>query len=124
MTIFRNRTDPPKLWQHRLWLHPTYNWQEVIVRSPYPAVAPFVTFTHEQMPIDDFTMTVSGNLGAHNQPIRRDEVSTIGMSVLGPYDGPFDLSIDTIEAVNIVSQVHTLLTLMWRRVSSSRTGPA
>lgn len=57
------------------------------------------------MPLDDFTFTVAGNLGKHPQAIRRDEVTTLGMSVLGPRDGPFDLSIDSIEAVNIVNEV-------------------
>lgn len=69
--------NPKSLYQHRLWLHHDVgtDWQSILV------------------PFDDFTLTAQGNVVENQIGMFRNRVRTIGISVLGPGEGPFDLRI-------------------------------
>ncbi|GAA5953791.1 hypothetical protein JCM3765_006967 [Sporobolomyces pararoseus] len=93
MRYFVNiQTDGPvrsDLFQHRLWLpEPAsdtapHEWSDVLI------------------PFSDFTLTNSGDLSAQQMEMLRTRVRTVGISVLGPKEGRYELGIDTIDAVSI-----------------------
>ena len=70
-------SDPQSLYQHRLWLHNDVgtDWQSILV------------------PFSDFTLTAKGNVVENQIGMFRSKVRTVGISVLGPGEGPFDLRI-------------------------------
>ncbi|BGP42438.1 hypothetical protein JCM10450v2_006534 [Rhodotorula kratochvilovae] len=77
------------LFQHRLWL-------------PAPATedAPH-EWTDVLIPFADFTLTNSGDLSATQLEMLRTEVRTVGISVLGPLEGRYELGIEAIDAVSV-----------------------
>ncbi|GAA5955366.1 hypothetical protein JCM21900_005789 [Sporobolomyces salmonicolor] len=93
MRYFVNiQTDGPvrsDLFQHRLWL-------------PVPASedAPH-EWTDVLIPFSDFTLTNSGDLSAEQMEMLRSRVRTIGISVLGPREGRYELGIESIDAVSL-----------------------
>ncbi|GAA5866297.1 hypothetical protein JCM1840_004074 [Sporobolomyces johnsonii] len=93
MRYFVNiQTDGPvrsDLFQHRLWL-------------PAPASddAPH-EWTDVLIPFSDFTLTNSGDLSAQQMEMLRSKVRTIGISVLGPKEGRYELGIESIDAVSL-----------------------
>merc|ERR1711939_224744 len=92
MRYFVNiQTDGPvrsDLFQHRLW-PPTpasaespHEWSDVLV------------------PLADFTLTNSGNMSETQISMMREKIRTVGVSVLGPKEGRFELGIERIDAVS------------------------
>ncbi|GAA6056629.1 hypothetical protein JCM3770_006364 [Rhodotorula araucariae] len=77
------------LFQHRLWL-------------PAPATedAPH-EWTDVLIPFSDFALTNSGDLSATQLEMLRTEVRTVGISVLGPLEGRYELGIEAIDAVSV-----------------------
>ncbi|KAK4055356.1 hypothetical protein OIO90_003194 [Microbotryomycetes sp. JL221] len=92
MRYFVNiQTDGPvrsDLFQHRLWLP-----------SPSSPEAPH-EFTNVLIPFSDFTLTNSGDLSEKQIEMMRTKVRTIGISVLGPKEGRYELGIESIDAVS------------------------
>ncbi|KAL7007241.1 hypothetical protein EMMF5_003080 [Cystobasidiomycetes sp. EMM_F5] len=90
MRYFINiQTDGPvqsDLFQHRLWLGDPGKWQDVLV------------------PFRDFTLTNSGSMAETQIEMYREKVRTVGISILGPGEGPFELGIESIESINVESQ--------------------
>ncbi|GAA5907795.1 hypothetical protein JCM6882_004560 [Rhodosporidiobolus microsporus] len=92
MRYFVNiQTDGPvrsDLFQHRLWL-------------PQPASdsAPH-EWTDVLIPFDDFALTNSGDMSGQQLEMLRTGVRTVGISVLGPLEGRYELGIDSIDAVS------------------------
>ncbi|GAA6061805.1 hypothetical protein JCM10212_004861 [Sporobolomyces blumeae] len=93
MRYFVNiQTDGPvrsDLFQHRLWLPnpPTedapHEWTDVLI------------------PFSDFALTNSGDMSAQQLEMLRTRVRTVGISVLGPKEGRYELGIESIDAVSI-----------------------
>ncbi|GAA6022861.1 hypothetical protein JCM10207_001426 [Rhodosporidiobolus poonsookiae] len=77
------------LFQHRLWL-------------PQPASedAPH-EWTDVLIPWSDFALTNSGDLSGQQLEMLRTEVRTVGISVLGPQEGRYELGIESIDAVSV-----------------------
>jgi len=95
MRYFVNiQTDGPvqsDLFQHRLWLGEPGKWQDVLV------------------PFSDFTLTNTGALSETQIEMFREKVRTVGISVLGPGEGPFELGIESFECVNVEDKESDLL---------------
>ncbi|GJN93382.1 hypothetical protein Rhopal_006436-T1 [Rhodotorula paludigena] len=93
MRYFVNiQTDGPvrsDLFQHRLWLP-----------SPASDSAPH-EWTDVLIPFSDFTLTNSGDLSAQQLDMLRTRVRTVGISVLGPKEGRYELGIEAIDAVAV-----------------------
>ncbi|KAI5479875.1 complex I intermediate-associated protein CIA30 [Pseudohyphozyma bogoriensis] len=93
MRYFVNiQTDGPvrsDLFQHRLWLPAPENddaphrWQDVII------------------PFKDFTLTNSGDMSENQIEMLRSKVRTVGISVLGPKEGRYELGLESIDAVSL-----------------------
>ncbi|KAI1797420.1 complex I intermediate-associated protein CIA30 [Ganoderma leucocontextum] len=84
------QTDGPittDLWQHRLFFRKDDgSWEDVFI------------------PFKDFVLTNTGELVPHQVQMYRERVRTIGVSLLGGnsgVEGPYELGIDSIRAVNI-----------------------
>ncbi|KAM5544545.1 hypothetical protein V8D89_001443 [Ganoderma adspersum] len=84
------QTDGPittDLWQHRLFFRKDDgSWEDVFI------------------PFKDFVLTNTGELVPHQVQMYRERVRTIGISLLGGnsgVEGPYELGIDSIRAVNI-----------------------
>ncbi|TNY21138.1 complex I intermediate-associated protein 30-domain-containing protein [Rhodotorula diobovata] len=77
------------LFQHRLWLP-----------SPPTDSAPH-EWTDVLIPFDDFTLTNSGDLSATQLEMLRTGVRTVGISVLGPAEGRYELGVEAIDAVSV-----------------------
>ncbi|ORY86629.1 complex I intermediate-associated protein 30-domain-containing protein [Leucosporidium creatinivorum] len=96
MRYFVNiQTDGPvrsDLFQHRLWL-PT----------PISDSAPH-EWTNVLIPFSDFTLTNSGDLSEKQMEMLRTRVRTVGISVLGPREGRYELGIESIDAVSLDSE--------------------
>ncbi|KAK4047326.1 hypothetical protein OIV83_005504 [Microbotryomycetes sp. JL201] len=92
MRYFVNiQTDGPvrsDLFQHRLWLP-----------SPVTPDAPH-EFTNVLIPFSDFTLTNSGDLSEKQIEMMRTRIRTVGISVLGPKEGRYELGIESIDAVS------------------------
>ena len=74
------------LWQHRLLVQKPGEWEDIYI------------------PFDDFTLTNSGTvLGGQSDGYALDKmrVRTVGLSLLDRTDGPFKLSIQAIDAINM-----------------------
>ncbi|KWU42707.1 CIA30-domain-containing protein [Rhodotorula sp. JG-1b] len=92
MRYFVNiQTDGPirtDLFQHRLWLpepaseSDPHSWTDVLI------------------PFSDFALTNSGELSAHQIEMMRQKVRSVGISVLGPKEGRYELGIESISAIN------------------------
>ena len=57
-----------------------------------------------QIPFKDFVLTNAGELVPHQVQMYRERVRTIGISLLGGnsgVEGPYELGIDSIRAVNV-----------------------
>ncbi|KAM0750060.1 NADH:ubiquinone oxidoreductase complex I intermediate-associated protein 30 [Meredithblackwellia eburnea MCA 4105] len=103
MRYFVNiQTDGPvrsDLFQHRLWL-------------PSPSKEPLATPQSEDgnphphqwsdviIPFSDFTLTNSGDLSELQIEMLRSKIRTVGISVLGPKEGRYELGIESIEAIS------------------------
>lgn len=89
----RTRTRPATvrsdLFQHRLWLP-----QPPQDDAPHP-------WTDVLIPLSDFTLTNSGDLSATQLDMLRTEVRTVGISVLGPLEGRYELGVERIDAVRL-----------------------
>ncbi|CDO76991.1 hypothetical protein BN946_scf184298.g18 [Trametes cinnabarina] len=84
------RTDGPittDLWQHRLFFRrDDGGWEDVFI------------------PFKDFVLTNTGELVPHQVQMYRERIRTIGISLLGGnsgVEGPYELGIDSIRAVNV-----------------------
>ncbi|SGY15473.1 BQ5605_C013g07377 [Microbotryum silenes-dioicae] len=77
------------LFQHRLWLpSPTspeapHEWCDVLI------------------PLEDFALTNSGDMSELQIEMYRAKVRTVGISVLGPKQGRYELGIESIDAVSL-----------------------
>ncbi|BGP13475.1 hypothetical protein JCM10213_001799 [Rhodosporidiobolus nylandii] len=93
MRYFVNiQTDGPvrsDLFQHRLWLP-----------APADDSAPH-EWTDVLIPFSDFTLTNSGDLSGQQVGMLRTGVRTVGISVLGPQEGRYELGIESIDAVSL-----------------------
>ncbi|GAA6036462.1 hypothetical protein JCM8097_003519 [Rhodosporidiobolus ruineniae] len=80
------------LFQHRLWL-------------PSPPASAGDDAPHEWsdvlIPFSDFTLTNSGDMSGQQLEMLRTGVRTVGISVLGPMEGRYELGIEAIDAVSI-----------------------
>jgi len=83
------QTDGPistDLWQHRLFFRKTdSSWEDIFI------------------PFDDFVLTNTGEIADHQLTMYRERVRTVGISLLGGnsgVEGPYELGIDSIRAVN------------------------
>ncbi|KDE04400.1 hypothetical protein MVLG_05190 [Microbotryum lychnidis-dioicae p1A1 Lamole] len=93
MKYFVNiQTDGPvrsDLFQHRLWLpSPTspeapHEWCDVLI------------------PLEDFALTNSGDMSELQIEMYRAKARTVGISVLGPKQGRYELGIESIDAVSL-----------------------
>ncbi len=57
-----------------------------------------------QIPFRDFVLTNAGELVPHQVQMYRERVRTVGISLLGGnsgVEGPYELGIDSIQAVNV-----------------------
>ncbi|KAI0648925.1 NADH:ubiquinone oxidoreductase complex I intermediate-associated protein 30 [Trametes meyenii] len=84
------QTDGPittDLWQHRLFFRrDDGGWEDVFI------------------PFKDFVLTNAGELVPHQVQMYRERIRTIGISLLGGnsgVEGPYELGIDSISAVNV-----------------------
>ncbi|KPV74036.1 uncharacterized protein RHOBADRAFT_45333 [Rhodotorula graminis WP1] len=77
------------LFQHRLWLP-----------SPPTDTSPH-SWTDVLIPFSDFALTNSGDLSATQLDMLRTEVRTVGISVLGPLEGRYELGVERIDAVRL-----------------------
>ncbi|GAA99396.1 hypothetical protein E5Q_06094 [Mixia osmundae IAM 14324] len=86
MRYFVNlQTDGPvqsDLFQHRLILGEVGKWEDVLVA------------------FDHFTLINSGDLSETQISMMREKIRTVGISVLGPAEGDYELGIESFEAVN------------------------
>ncbi|SCV70176.1 BQ2448_1570 [Microbotryum intermedium] len=93
MRYFVNiQTDGPvrsDLFQHRLWLP-----------SPSSPEAPH-EWCDVLIPFDDFALTNSGDMSELQIEMYRAKVRTVGISVLGPRQGRYELGIESIDAVSL-----------------------
>lgn len=87
-------SDRSSLYQHRLWLHNDVgtDWQSILV------------------PFSDFTLTAKGNVVENQIGMFRSKVRTVGISVLGPGEGPFDLRIAAFRLCSASLRALMLLT--------------
>jgi len=83
------QTDGPistDLWQHRLFFRKGEGqWEDVFI------------------PLDDFVLTNTGEIVDHQITMYRERVRSVGISLLGGnsgVEGPYELAIDSIRAVN------------------------
>jgi len=83
------QTDGPistDLWQHRLFFHKgDGSWEDVFI------------------PFDDFVLTNTGEIVESQITMYREKVRSVGISLLGGnsgIEGPYELGIDSIRAVN------------------------
>ena len=53
------------------------------------------------VPLSDFTLTNTGTLSEVQIEMYREKVRTIGISVLGPGEGDFELGLRSFECVNV-----------------------
>ena len=95
-SIHLTRTNLPvrsDLFQHRLWLP-----------SPPPSSPSEVAHPHRWtsilIPLADFTLTNSGDLSEVQIEMLRSRIRTVGISVLGPMEGRYELGIEAIDAVS------------------------
>ncbi|RDX43795.1 complex I intermediate-associated protein CIA30 [Lentinus brumalis] len=84
------QTDGPittDLWQHRLFFRrDDGGWEDIFI------------------PFKDFVLTNAGELVPHQVQMYRERVRTVGISLLGGnsgVEGPYELGIDSISAVNV-----------------------
>ncbi|GAA5865356.1 hypothetical protein JCM8547_005066 [Rhodosporidiobolus lusitaniae] len=77
------------LFQHRLWLP-----------SPASEDAPH-EWSDVLIPFSDFTLTNSGDMSGQQLEMMRTAVRTVGVSVLGPQEGRYELGIEAIDAVSV-----------------------
>ena len=83
------QTDGPvttDLWQHRLYFgRADGGWEDVFI------------------PLDAFVLTNAGEAGGTQLAMQREKVRSVGISILGGnsgVEGPYELGIDEIRAVN------------------------
>ncbi|KAL8279554.1 hypothetical protein RQP46_008116 [Phenoliferia psychrophenolica] len=110
MRYFVNiQTDGPvrsDLFQHRLWLPPTPTSPSPSPSSPSstPSTPESDQHPHQWtsilIPLADFTLTNSGDLSEVQIEMLRSRIRTVGISVLGPMEGRYELGIESIEAVS------------------------
>ena len=95
-------TDPYLLFQHRLWMHQDVgtDWQDVLI------------------PFCDFTTTKNGNVVESQVQMDRRKLKTVGISVLGPGEGPFDLRLAGFRLCNVSDSIPP------ERVIAERAKPA
>lgn len=53
------------------------------------------------VPFSDFTLTNTGTMSEAQIEMYREKVRTIGISVLGPGEGPFELGVESFDCVNL-----------------------
>lgn len=101
------QTDGPvqtDVWQHRLYLRASDEWEDVLV-SVYSNTNAENLTAHTQVPLDKFILTNSGEAVNNDMEMMRQAVRTIGISLLGGnanIQGHFELGIQSISAVNDV----------------------
>lgn len=100
------QTDGPittDLWQHRLFFQRNDGgWEDVFVRL---RIAPSVALPDfwPQIPFENFVLTNTGEISSYQMMMYRERVRTIGISLLGGnsgVEGPYELGVDSIRAVN------------------------
>jgi len=98
------------LWQHRLYFaRDDGGWEDVFVRpSPLsisvcpPSPVDWARWW-KQIPFDGFVMTKAGTINTQPVTMLRERIRSVGISLLGGnsgIEGPYELGIDSIRAVN------------------------
>jgi NADH dehydrogenase [ubiquinone] 1 alpha subcomplex assembly factor 1 len=99
------------LWQHRLYFaRDDGGWEDVFVRFTNSFLAPFLVpppvidqARGSQIPFDGFVMTKAGTINTQPVSMLRERIRSVGISLLGGnsgVEGPYELGIDEVRAVN------------------------
>ena len=90
------------LWQHRLYFaREDGGWEDVFVRICLLSLVRMTDTT--QIPFDGFVMTKAGTINTQPVSMLRERLRSVGVSLLGGnsgIEGPYELGIDEIRAVN------------------------
>ena len=127
------------LWQHRLYFsRDDGGWEDVFVRSLFSSsLARLRSLLVDcgrfgnQIPFDGFVMTKAGTINTQPVSMLRERIRSVGISLLGGnsgVEGPYELGIDEIRAVNdaeedVTAKPRKLVISLQSRVLLRAPGP-
>jgi NADH dehydrogenase [ubiquinone] 1 alpha subcomplex assembly factor 1 len=60
--------------------------------------------TECQVPFSEFTLTNAGEMTERQVEMDREKVRTVGISILGPGQGNYELGVERIDCVNVLAE--------------------